>query len=102
MYDEVDWRDGRRAQVKCLGASMKHLKPGDRVQLAPTQLSSIGSAFLEAPSDFQIAMRDGTFITVVSGVLQSWDGLRRPTLPVVDNRGAEWDGEPSSAAPVIP
>lgn len=101
MFDEVDWLDGRRVQVKCLGASMQYLTPGDRVNLVPSSRDGSDLPLPHVP-DFQIAVNNGTYITVLGGVLCHWDFYRREQLPVFDNRGEPWNGDVKKGAPVLP
>lgn len=40
MFDDIQWPDGRRAQVKCFGCEMKLFTMGDTVRLMPGTSSS--------------------------------------------------------------
>ena len=102
MFDDIQWPDGRRAQVKCLGCEMKLFTKGDTVHLMPTPRAGTVPEADVAPDSFQIAVNDGSFLTVRHGRLTEWDRRRQSGLTVLDNRGTTWSGDPATGAVLIP
>ena len=102
MFDDIQWPDGRRAQVKCFGCEMKLFTKGDSVHLMPAPRAGTVPEANVAPDSFQIAVNDGSFLTVRDGLLAEWDGRRQSDIPVFDNWGTTWAGDPATGAVLIP
>lgn len=104
MFDSVLYDDGRTAQAKCWGRTLRKLAAGDVVQLQPYLWTGEPADALwtnrpdgKPPTSYQLLVRDsgvipGAFITVLDGRLHAWDSERRNDLPLVDNFGCPADG----------
>lgn len=102
MFDSVRLPSGRIAQVKCFGCGMTHVRIDDKVELVPRSRTGDDISWVPRPATFQVALDDGSFLTVVDGHLRACDQHRRGGLPVVDSYGFPWSGEASSAGRVLP
>jgi hypothetical protein len=98
IYDSV-FSGERSGQVKCFGPCLTSYHLGSEVTLyrdpdqswAPAGTVQTG---VMPDRNYQIAMNDGSFLTVVDGRLKFWDDVRRDELSIYDNYGYEWDGTP--------
>ena len=102
MFDTVFGKVGEVAQVKCFGCLMAEIRIGDPAELTPRSRTGDDVSWIPRPTTFQVAMDDGSFLTVLDGHLRSWDRVRRGGLPVVDAYGVPWSGEAGSAGRVLP
>jgi hypothetical protein len=92
-YDEVHggWRCG---QTKALGKGMRHLLPGDSVELIPAPMDDPmyaayvkGQAHVRPVRDYVVAMSEGGFVIVRDGVFVKWARSAYPGLPIFDGVG---------------
>ena len=101
MFDSVLLPSGRVAQIKCFGCGMGQVRVGDKVELVPRSRTGDDISWIPRPATFQVALDDGSFLTVLDGYLRVWDRQRRGDLPVVDSYGFPWSGEASAAVRVL-
>lgn len=102
MFDTVIGQAGEAAQVKCFGCRMVEISNGDRVELTPRSRIGDDVSWIPRPTTYQVALDDGSFLTVLDGYFRGWDRVRRGGLPVVDSYGVPWSGEAGSAGRVLP
>ena len=98
MFDTVVSNDGQSAQVKCFGSFMEVFELGSRVDLVPVKRLETDVLPSSLPESYQVAVNDGTFITVLGGEIVAWDSSNDPELMTVDNYGQPWSGDPRDGA----
>jgi hypothetical protein len=95
----------REAQVKCFGRASKEYEIGSVVTLyeEPPNERDEHRTCVELPErNYQVAMDDGSFLTVIHGRFRFWDEIRITDLPVFDRYGRAWDGSLDTAGFVDP
>ena len=101
MFDSVRLSGSEYVQLKCFGCHMTEFALGDAVTLIPRSRIGDDVSWIPAPATFQVALSDGSFLTVLDGRLRCRDRARRDGLPVVDSYGVPWSGDLSKAGTVL-